>query len=442
MKPKRSKNSSVPSSKAELDAFLEGNPDPGLIQRYLELDDSTELARLAAMMAPKPMVGNARALVDAAIALQEEAESGLLRKREKLAGRMNFMTLLQAITQLQVDTSLVFGHGSEPEFSDSMVGPLLRVARTVMVEANARSSAEKLAELQAELEELARKRSVPLPPTPCDTITALRFAIHADNSPEELLINAFKDFLGLRYDEDNRWEDESNLRELQSVQDDITKFKSPSKQQLDYLERLKKTVQVIKKERDCRDKFTPEKGLIEGLRKKGSDLFDSHWAAVEPLLGKQDLRWLATDFHAFWMRHCKSYKKRYQVEETRRKAVSAVRRKVARSGVEAREEKKWNAFTDTFCRYLIAKNVRTSKAFPADLMPGYFDQLQTYPSDAMRTKLRDFFGSLWVLAVAKPPSSDTSVLRRGGVFMTLSDEAILGCRDKVGAAIKMAPRKT
>jgi hypothetical protein len=441
MKPKDSKCVATTSSKSELDDFLGGNVDLRLVEHYLNLDDSNELARLAAIMAPRPSRFDARALVDAAITLQEEAEVSMVRKRELLASRMNFNTLLETLSVLHVENSLIFSDGTEPEYSDPKAGPLLRIARAVVVESNALSRVEKLAILQAELEELARIRGIPLPPTPCDTITALRFAAHEDNAPDGLLIDAFKEFLGLSHDADARCEDESTWRELQSVQAEIARSKKPSDHQLAELERLKKTVQRIEDDRECRESFSPEKGLPDHLREKGHDLFERHWSAIEPKLSKQDFHWLAKEFHDFWTRHKKSFVRRFRGEEKRRNAISAKRKEVARRGAEAREQKRWDSLTVQFCQCLINRKVRASQSLPAELMTEYFGHLKSKPSKARQEKMRDFFGALWVMAVANPPSDDTSPLRRCKGFEVMSDEAIMKCRDKVVSAIKQAPRK-
>jgi hypothetical protein len=105
-------------------AIIHGDPNPRAIREYLKIDDSREVARLAASLAPKPQTFDPVALVDSAIALQVEAEIGLIRRRAQMVAEMNLQTLLQLAQKLDVHEKVFATH--DEMFSDPIAGPVLQ----------------------------------------------------------------------------------------------------------------------------------------------------------------------------------------------------------------------------------------------------------------------------------------------------------------------------
>jgi hypothetical protein len=97
----------------EIRAFVDGESDSVAIRGYLKQPDSGEVARLAASMAPRPKTSNPVALVDAALALQTEAEADLIRRREAMMGRMNVSTLLALARDLGVSDKIHAGENDD-----------------------------------------------------------------------------------------------------------------------------------------------------------------------------------------------------------------------------------------------------------------------------------------------------------------------------------------
>ena len=179
----------------EVHEFFGGSSNPIAIREYLEIKDDGEIARLAATMA-KPKTFDPAALVDAAIALQDEAKAGLVRWREAMVGRMNFNTLL-ALARERGVIDRIHANEDDEKLSDPVDGPVLRFIQKVRDGNSAECAGQDAARIEEALASADARTKLPRPSLPCDLEAALRYAANAPDCAWPVLERAFKDFVGI-----------------------------------------------------------------------------------------------------------------------------------------------------------------------------------------------------------------------------------------------------
>jgi hypothetical protein len=183
----------------EVHEFFNGQTDELAVQEYLNVKDDGEIARLVAMMAPKAKAFDSAALVDAAMAIQTETQSGLIRRREAMVSTMNYSTLLDLQNALGCEFSLYVDDNDE-RLRDPIIGPVLRKLHgTVSARFKQSDELEKariVAEIDAHLASADARTKLPRPNLPCNLEEVLRYAANAPHVPWVVLERAFLVFLG------------------------------------------------------------------------------------------------------------------------------------------------------------------------------------------------------------------------------------------------------
>jgi hypothetical protein len=347
--------------------------DDKAIQAYLAVTDDGEIARLAAMIAPKGEVFDARAQVAQATALQAEVASELVRRREAIANKMSYATLLELVRHFGLNESgilsLLAVVDEEQLSDDPLTGPVLRsLAKLVRAMPPPQDFQDQfLVEDPTAALELAASRTALSRPQPGAAFEeTLRYAanIPADEVSWDILNGAFFDFLRM-------WFQKALVRaELfeMAAGPGITKAGSS---------KLSATIKRIQQElARLHDAFTPGQECPPDIDELARRAYAECWeGGLMGPLWRRRLAWLVVEFTPFWHRHEAAYLAIHQVRvkaEAEAAAViqadqlkkSAKAQAAGEVGRQSREGDRWRSVTAEFLKFLMSSSCGTA---PADL---------------------------------------------------------------------------
>jgi len=418
----------------EAHVFREGPPDRIAIQAYLAVEDNREIARLAAMMAPKPEAFDPVALIDAATALQAETPAGLIRRREAMVETMNYATLLQLQQELGVPPGTRVDH---KQLTDPRLGPVLRKAGS-MASAPRRATSDHIAEAGS-------PPKVPRPQLPCSIEAALR---HVTNSPEEVpwhvLESALIDYHKshptstlldpLRTREERlRTQIERTRRVPDGTDKNLKKglqgaSPKPASLKLKLLEADLSVVEAAIREREATapgmvtPAGTPDRLSSILARLERRELIDGHM-----------LDSLSTNFVPFWEKNRATYLKRGADAEKAKKKKAAGNRAVGPMGPASKERTVWIKRTQDFLKFLKA-NPPTSSDLSGSIST-FADKHCKLSTSRAKSKVRDLLGTLSLhLGRDFDAGAIMDPLRACGI-KALTDDAVRECFELMKSAL-------
>jgi hypothetical protein len=391
---------------SELSVVLEGDSDSLAIRAYLAIEQKPEdIAKLAAIMAPRQEVFDPKDLVDAAVSLQTEAEAGLVRTRETLVEPMNYRTLLTLARELNV---LEPGE-QQKQLQDPVAGPVIRRMHVIQNASTEITRARNDAQISKALAAADNRTQTDRPQLPCDLEVALRYAVDAESQPWELLKGAFVDFLGVFESEAKAEIEAENEEALTADIDHVTRVlaalemkpqDSPGRddslrEHEGKLENLKSALSSIECIKAYRLSFTPGTVAPEDLAQEASATFARYWSTPKGVR-ESNLAWLCTEFHQFWQEHGAAYVDRHEralrrAEVTRQKKSAAGRR-----GSEKRLRRTWMERTDAFINFVQEDGGMPSPRAIPELIESFVHQGLDLKHSDTRRKARDFFGALCI----------------------------------------------
>jgi hypothetical protein len=332
--------------------------DEGAIQRYLDLVDDGELARLAAMMSPKIETFDVCALIAQAAALQAEASAELVRRREEMVKSMSLDTLSKLAGHLgirELGFLRVLHEDSIPD--DPIQGPVLRGVAALMHEMRPPQDFTDLFLVDNPTEALKRASSRtsiqrPLPDATLEELLRFSANISENVVSWDILNGAFIDFLRMWF------QDRLDLEELILGGPDAGQKKSKDSSVLDRIEKLQWNRKRFRKSFKPGHEFPPD--IVELAHRAYEECWENR------VLGSQWLRrlaWLSDTFSMFWQRFGDAYG---EIHKTRKKAAteaeanirreqnekSAKARKVGEVGLQRREDRRWKEVTADFIKFL------------------------------------------------------------------------------------------
>ncbi len=324
------------------------------VDQYLSITGSSEIARLAALMAPKFDSFAPEVLIDAALALQEEAEQGLIRKRLKVLSKMNENTVLELASQLEV-LYKAFALGNDPVLKDPVKGPVVKHLVKINPLKSQLSPQDQKNKIDEYLKEADSRTSLPRPSLPCNLEKALRYSIDAPTEPWPLLERAFIDFLGVYQSEriatqecDYRTDIEEQFkRDLELLAERARKAKTAQEYQPQLsalkaeLDATGKIIDEWKKEKFYVDYFTPNQPAPVRIKQSRESFYVSYFKTPLSVKDESSLVFFTTKFHAFWEQHAINYFKQDEVSQNNQKSLSEKFKTEAYQSLEKRESKKW-----------------------------------------------------------------------------------------------------
>lgn len=345
----------------EAQAFCIGTVDQRAVREYLEVKDDGEIPRLAAMLAPKTKTSDPAALVDAAMNLQKQTTSALIRKREKLVSTMSYPTLLALQEALGTSLSICVEDDDE-RLLDPILGPVMRRIRSTV------SDGLKLGQLLAKdriaksLANADKRTKLPRPSLPCDLEEALRYATNSPQVPWLVLRDAFIDFQNLKITDQNLREYNRREPRLQSKIDrlsgwlsEIRKHDRSDPETIAAKKRHEADLKLALAEKEAAQdlndysaQFTPGMKAPVSIAEQSEDPFTGFQKESGLVSDDFMLAYFSTDFHAFWKKHGTSYLSIHAVAEKARSAEVEKKRKAGSKGPRTREEKKWTEHTKAF----------------------------------------------------------------------------------------------
>ncbi|MCX6879385.1 MAG: hypothetical protein NTW21_37125 [Verrucomicrobia bacterium] len=391
----------------EIRAFLDDPSNPAAIRDYLKLKNAAGVARLAASMAPRPKAFDPVALVDAAFALQAEAEARLIRRREAMVGRMNFNTLLALARELGVSDRILAGEDDEI-LSDPVAGPLLRFLQTAMRGNSAECAALEAARFKEALASADARTTHPRPSLPCDLDAALRYAANAPDVPWPVLERAFKDFLGLhrikgeaeqhrRYHTDLKEQLDRNTKVLANLKlkatTDPQDLKSQQRLELQ-LTQLRDSIAEWKTVWFYQEYFVPGSAAPADVGEETARIYEEYWQSPDSVSKEASLVFFATDFHAFWQTHGEAYLRLHVAAEKEKEAVTKRNRQAGAKGAATRERKYWLGHTNAFVSYLTDDKNRRHPAAIQDSVTTFAARHSGLNDPQAIDRLKDFLGTL------------------------------------------------
>jgi len=435
--------------------LIKGPSDPIAIQDYLNLQNAGEIARLAASMAPQPKNFDPVALVGAAFALQTEAAADLIRRRETMADKMNFSTLLALARELGVSDKIHAGEDDE-KLSDPVAGPVIRSLQTVIHGDSAACAARNAALIKEALASADARTKRPRPSLPCDLEDALLYAANPPSTPWPVLERAFKDFLGLYRLKDDTRRRQTQEAEQQALVDlhsrTLAKLKAANSHAPRHLSAVRETEQQLKisKEnlgawqaiRNYHENFAPGASQAPPtVTEETDEIYAFYWQPPGSVSEESSLVFFATDFHAFWHAHGKAYLRLHATTEKKKEMAAKQSRQAGAKGAPARDHSKWIERTTAFITYLKCDSKRKLPDAIQDSVTAFAAQHSGLTDRKAIAKLRDFLGTLCNPAACGWDAATTRYTLEKCGIKSCADATIHECLKLLNAALNRGREK-
>ncbi len=436
----------------EIHDFITGSTDERAIQDYLAIQDDGEIARLAALMAPRQGTFNPATLVDAAIALQTETKAGLIRRREAIVATMNYSTLL-ALQQALGFSLCLYVDDDDERLLDPIVGPVLGRLHSTVSAGFKQSDALENERIASVLACADKRANLSRPSLPCDLEDALRYATNSPRVPWPALQSAFMDFLGVSRntrDQEQRDDDEESLRnQIEHTARIIAGLKKNLKNDsqtlastIDHerkLQKLQDDLVSLEALKCYCENFEPGVYTPPNVAKESSAIFAEYWQQSQSVKSDRLLAWFSSEFYSFWEKHRIAYQKLHTATEKAKSAKAKTHSKAASLAAKAREKAKWLKHTRDFVKF--ANDNKSPARDSSELIETFAAAhcgLGTIPA---QIKVREFLGMLSSYANR---DFDTCAIiggiRKSGI-KALSDNAIRECHSLLKTACERPSSK-
>jgi hypothetical protein len=426
--------------------FFHGQTDELAIQEYLNVKDDGEIARLAAMMAPKRKAFDPAALVDAAIALQTETKAGLIRRRETIVTAMNYSTLLDLQNALGGSLN-PFVDDDDEQLCDPIIGPVLRKLQATVSNGMKQSDILDKARIASTLASADTRTKLSRPTLPCDLDDALRYATNSPKVHWQSLKGAFVDFLGIfrtSREQEQRDENEESLRNQiehtariiagleTNLNNDPQKLKSKREHE-EHLKRFLDDLISLETVTTYRETFVPGARTPREVMEESSAIFAKYWQEPKSVDSDASLAWFSTEFYAFWNQHGEAYLSIDAAAEKARKAKATKNRKAAQKSAASQARDRWLKHTEDFVTFL--RENQSPQSDLSTLLKIFADKHCGLRTEAAQIKVREFLGMLSTYANRDfDTRSIIGSLRKLGI-KALSEEAIRECHSLLKATV-------
>jgi hypothetical protein len=342
----------------DVESYLHGNPDDGLIAEYLGIESTGDITNLASKLAAGESF-DANRLVAMAEELLSHAKSRLWDKRKRLASEMNYASLLKLGEKLDIARlDDLFCDESREKWHDPVAGPIVQclVERENWVnrwmcdgldvtgllewdysdEIRAHFTVENPDEVIAEADHHTALRLTQLT---CFLVPALRWATNEPKVAQDCLKSAFLDLLRITPSEP------VILRYKGAIMSHLGLMPEPKNRGLSDEESFpsKKEYESLQR---IRQKFRPGKELPD-LADYYADLaYRQCWSGI---LTKAQLAWLYVNFQPFWKKNKKFYLKAASAVPAE---ISEIKRKAAEEKHAIEVRKKCEEYIRAFFEYL------------------------------------------------------------------------------------------
>jgi len=408
------------------------------VNDYLKLRDAGEIARLAAMLASRSTEFDVGALVNAAFALQKEAESRLIDQRNKIVGCMNIITMKALAKELGIPVDPAYYDHLELFCVDPVVRPLALRFHEIYRESMRPDpkpdppsvDEECLRNLEEALENSDRRTKIERPELPCELEEALRYTADAPKSrvPWNVLKNAYREFLVV-FDPVTIERERNHERYLQAGLDSITEsLKLPLYPEAlrcaeENIAQIKSELSEIADVRKIRKTFVPGMEVPQEMRDEANAIFAYH--AKAPVFGMHQrmLRLLNSGFYGFWKKHKVYFECKVKESENR-----------SRKGPKTRDHDKWIDITLSFVQspafqtFLNLGESRLDRGDFATKVDGFLASLER--DSRTKKKIKHFLVTLFGSRSSNMDPSDirkiSDVLEKHKI-LAVGDKTIIEC---------------
>jgi len=286
--------------------------------------------------------------------IQVEAKMAVILRRDSILATMN-LTTVQRLVEILISLDSASSEGEELEH-----GPYRSILSAALERIEQAKEGPPLKfdskGIQDILEQADRRTTNPRPESPCDLVTALRYASGVNRMANASLEKAFNDFLCIiRLQREMKVNSEEALR-LQL--DDFAK--APNKLGSKELRILQKWISWLDDRRKFLHDFAPGMKPPGNIARETSELVESRWK-ISDSVTLDLLAWLAADFYPFWKKHQRSYLQQHAKAESARKEKTEKNRTAGGIGVENREHTKWIKFVEDWLQYADSRDMRPNK---------------------------------------------------------------------------------
>lgn len=425
--------------------FLHGQTDDLAVQEYLNVTDDGEIARLAAMMAPKSEAFDPAALVNAAIALQTESKAGLIRRREAMVAAMNYSTL-EALQQALGLSVSPYVEDDDIGLRDPIIGPVLRKLHSAVSVHLKRSDDLEESRTAADIDDCLAsadaRTDLPRPSLPCDLEVALRYAVNAPRVSWAALEKAFKDSLGLTEVGPDKHEEEFQ----QKCRDDYSKALAelgknaedePRRTELQAaVDLCHSNLADIQNARSFREDFTPGHEIPTRISNAAARIYANYFQNPRCVNRKEILARFSKEFHEFWKTHGEAYQRIESEKEKARKKISKQNAKAQSRAVVIRENRRWLEQTGKFLAFLKARKARPSDPQIREMIENYCVEQSGLRKPTSQKKAKEFLGLLCNSSARSLDEAEINRTLKGCGLRTVSTEGFEACLDLLGALSK------
>ena len=415
---------------SEVSRALEGDNDAKAVRAYRALKHNPgAIAFLAATLAPKHKAFDPKELSEAALALREEAEQTLIRRRERIVSSMNYRTLLTLAREL----SALGPEDQKKKLDDPIAGPVIRRLREIQDASTQKAQRQNKAYVLEALDGANARTELSQPGVPCDLEPALRFAadLAPANCPWTLLEIAFGDFLTIYIGRENvrlETEHEEDLSRDRARVESILKEAAGNSGREDVIREHEQQLEGIDSEfarleeaRAFRRDFQPGRKSPSHLREEAERIYASHWTEPDSVSARS-LAWICTEFYSFWSEHGPAYLTRHEKAQQTAKARALKASTSGLKGANKRDRNKWLGRTKTFIDFAREAGGIPVPAKIPEFIAEFAQERTGVRQTTTKKTVQNFFGVLVTIRERDPDEDEISqLLTEAGLPPGLAD---------------------
>lgn len=389
-------------------------------------DAASEIARLAALMAPSSPVFDSAVLISQAIQIREEAAIATHQRQHMLLVEADWFCL-NALWR-----HLAKGIADSLQKSD----PTLKAIIEQMMQRNETQTAawyaapereQEQAEVDRAFAEIALESGA-LPSLPCKFEEALRWSVTAStDTPWTLIESAFIDFLNVTeakhiYEQESGLSDPDRGSKLDAL-NWICRYRQAlavpqitpeqRKQHEEQLAKHQATVTEVDSLSDYVSNFSPGSPPPKIISAHGSAAYAKYWRGKE--VDQKNLCFITSEFRPFWQKHSPAYGKALKDEVRAAEALRLLKKDAGEDGAAERTRRRWVCFTQGFWQWSNRKKITP-------------ERISQFPKqkDMVLSKGREFLNTL--LAAKNHPSLRAELSETlDNVGIKISSEIVADC---------------
>ncbi|MEO5716246.1 MAG: hypothetical protein ABIT37_22390 [Luteolibacter sp.] len=421
-------------------------PNHRAIHTYLNSISADDVARRAAAMIAVNDEIDPGKLVDAAIAIQADAEKKVELRRQRIVEKMGEATLSRLADELGIgDYKSKSGEEHKKMLCDPFVGPVLQRLLDAPPpkeerspdEATVVSETRKFTDYWDFMNDLHKEGDYPKPPYSMEAV--IRHIFDEFVMPWSVVEGAFKDALSMFPNSDQSIVDKNDIihgKKLLAIYTHNIEKLLPNAPNLQFFENeiqgINHNLKRLRKNQSDREFWKPGGKIPNAMVADMEKDFAYRWPDLKDLKARGIYEIIHTDFRGFWAQHRDAY-----VEiKLAKKEVDAKRRAGGEVGRKINELNRWRGRTIKFAEFLR----ETSNGAPCDLSEKA-RQFATKHSDAKKAnkqnEIAQFLGTLCTFALRendRPPGSEILKRlqapygdRKVFLFKNMGEETVVYC---------------